>query len=473
MDTKLVFAFFCIFILGLEAAQSPIKNVIVLMEENRSFDHMLGFLKREVPELDGLTGKEYNPNDVKNPKGSRTYVDDKSPYISPYDPDHSFNATIFKIFGSFEPGKVAHMDGFAEYEHKYRKEDPKVVLDMFTPERVPIISTLAKEFAVFDHWFSSVPGPTHPNRLYCHSATSHGSIDNDVPHGGWPQTTIYDHITEANLTWRMYYTDSIWALMLKNLRKAEYKNNFRPIEQFYEDCKTGDLPNYTWLEPQYAPTKTSPAQDQHPDHTVAAGEQIMKKAYEAIRASPAWNSSLFIITYDEHGGFYDHFPTPLEGVPSPDDIENKQFKFNFNRLGIRIPAVLISPWINKGTIVHEPTHGPTTTSQYELSSVPATMKKIFNLKSFLTKRDEWAGTFEWLFTQRNSPRTDCPKVLPPAPTVPEEYLIEEGQKPMNSLQLSYIAFMNDMLGLKGGEDLNQVDGGEYMKKLNQRFFDSL
>ena len=114
-----------------------------------------------------------------------------------------------------------------------------------------------------------------------------------------------------------------------------------------------------------------------------------------------------MIIYDEHSGFYDHVPTPVTGVPSPDDmIGPEPYKFQFDRLGVKVPAIFISPWIESGTVLHEPS-GPQSSSQYEYSSIPATVKKIFNLPEFLTKRDAWAGTFEGLIT-RTTPRTDCP-----------------------------------------------------------------
>ncbi|KAI3911203.1 hypothetical protein MKX01_003459 [Papaver californicum] len=120
---------------------------------------------------------------------------------------------------------------------------------------------------------------------------------------------------------------------------------------------------------------------------------------------------LFIITYDEHGGFYDHVPTPTVGVPSPDGlILPDPYKFQFDQLGLRVPTIMISPWIERGTVVHGPS-GPYPTSEFEHSSIPATVKKIFNLKEFLTKRDAWAGTFESVLS-RNAPRTDCPVTFP-------------------------------------------------------------
>lgn len=168
-----------------------------------------------------------------------------------------------------------------------------------------------------------------------------------------------------------------------------------------------------------------PATDQHPSHSVLAGEQLMKTVYEALRASPQWNETLLIITYDEHGGalhqplvpptrccsaaaaalssllslllvscgvcafrpltcgrfpsagFHDHVPTPLEGVPNPDG--RSASNFNFNRSGVRVPTLMVSPWIKKGTLVHQPpeAHKPHPTSQFEHTSMLATLKKVW------------------------------------------------------------------------------------------------
>ncbi|KAK1583645.1 hypothetical protein Q3G72_025796 [Acer saccharum] len=138
---------------------------------------------------------------------------------------------------------------------------------------------------------------------------------------------------------------------------------------------------------------------------------LVKEIYEALRASPQWNQILFIITYDEQGGFYDHVSTPVTGVPSPDDLVGPlPYYFNFDRLGVRVPAMFISPWIDRGTVLHGPS-GPYPISEFEHSSIPATVKKIFNLKDFLNKRDAWAGTFDCVLN-RTSPRTNCPVTLP-------------------------------------------------------------
>ncbi|KAH7863833.1 hypothetical protein Vadar_022432 [Vaccinium darrowii] len=198
----------------------------------------------------------------------------------------------------------------------------------------------------------------------------------------------------------------------ENLRKLKYIDNFHQFDlDFKRHCEEGKLPNYVVVEQRYFETKILAGNDDHPSHDISEGQRFVKHVYEALRSSPQWNEILFVVLYDEHGGFYDHVPTPDTGVPSPDGIVGPPpYNFQFDQLGIRVPAILISPWIERGTVLHEPS-GPYPTSQFEHSSIPATVKKIFNLPEFLTKRDAWAGTFD-VVLNRNSPRIDCPVTLP-------------------------------------------------------------
>ncbi|XP_020202893.1 non-specific phospholipase C4 [Cajanus cajan] len=405
---------------------SPIKTVVVLVQENRSFDHMLGWMKSLNPEINGVTGSESNPVSTSDPNSNRVQFSDKSVYVDP-DPGHSIQDIYEQIFG--EPWSEAsaaknlppNMQGFAQ--NATRKEISKnatttmtmteTVMNGFKPDLVPVYKELVKEFAVCDRWFASVPASTQPNRLYVHSATSHGLTSNDTNKliGGLPQKTIFDSLDENGFSFGIYYQSPPATLFYRNLRKLKYIDNFLPFDLFRKHCKEGKLPNYVVLEQRFFDLLSIPGNDDHPSHDVSEGQKFVKEVYEALRSSPQWNETLFVIIYDEHGGFYDHVPTPVEGVPSPDGIVGpKPFMFRFDRLGVRIPAIIVSPWIEPGTVLHEPS-GPSPTSQYEHSSIPATVKKIFNLPEFLTKRDEWAGTFEGLLT-RSSPRTDCPEKLP-------------------------------------------------------------
>jgi len=197
----------------------------------------------------------------------------------------------------------------------------------------------------------------------------------------------------------------------------------------------------------------------------------MKSLYEAIRSSPLWNKTLFLITYDEHGGFFDHVPPPTD-CPNPDGKVSHDTtpSFDFTRLGVRVPAIAISPWIKKGTIIHEPVNG----THYEHSSVVATVRKMLVPdQPYLTKRDAWAQTFEWLVDTVDSPRTDCPTELPEAPLQRIQYGIlpprdQMGQFPVTELHKSFIsmasALRNGGLITESGQGMSEEQGAYFMKE---------
>lgn len=206
---------------------------------------------------------------------------------------------------------------------------------------------------IFTRWFASVPSSTQPNRLYVHSATSAGATSN-IPAllvKGYPQRTIFENLDDAGISWGIYYQNIPATLFYKNLRKLKYLFRFRPYGlTFKKHAQEGKLPGYVVVEQRYMDTKLEPANDDHPSHDVYQGQMFVKEVYETLRASPQWNQTLLIITYDEHGGFFDHVATPVTGVPSPDGIVGPEpFSFNFDRLGVRVPTILVSPWIDKNT----------------------------------------------------------------------------------------------------------------------------
>lgn len=395
--------------------KGPIKTLVVIIMENRSFDHIYGWLKATRPDIDGLDGDESNRVVVTNPDSEVVKVSNDALFIDS-DPGHSFQAIREQIFGSNDSTREPLMNGFAQQAESENPGMSRTVMSGFKPELLPVYTELANEFAVFDRWFASVPASTQPNRFYVHSATSHGAMSNvrkDLIHG-FPQKTIFDSLDENDLSFGIYYQNIPATLFFASLRKLKHVTKFHSYSlKFKLHAKLGKLPNYAVVEQRYFDVEALPANDDHPSHDVALGQRFVKEVYETLRASPQWNEMAILITYDEHGGFYDHVPTPVYGVPSPDGIiGGDPYYFRFDRLGVRVPTILISPWVEKGTVIHLP-DGPTATSQFEHSSIPATVKKLFNLESnFLTKRDAWAGTFESYFNLRDSPRDDCPVTLP-------------------------------------------------------------
>ena len=325
--------------------------------ENRSFDHMLGWLKRLNPDIDGVTGQEWNRINSSDPNSEKIFFRDDAEFVDP-DPGHSFQAIREQIFGVNDSSAIpAPMNGFAQQAESMMPGFSKTVMAGFRPEIVSSFTSLAMEFAVCDRWFASVPTSTQPNRFYVHSATSHGEMSNvrkDLVHG-FPQKTIFDSVEESGLSYGIYYQNIPATLFFKNLRRLKSVRNFHKFELAFErDAKQGKLPNYVVIEQRYFDISTAPANDDHPSHDVYQGQAFVKKLYETLRASPQWNEMLFIITYDEHGGFYDHVPTPVTNVPNPDGMDGStgEYTFKFDRLGVRVPTILVSPWINKGTGAH-------------------------------------------------------------------------------------------------------------------------
>ena len=335
---------------------SPIKTIVVLVMENRSFDHILGFMKNDNSDIDGLTGNESNPKNLTDPSSGQVFVNKNAMYVAAGDPGHSFQAMTTQIFGlnNETSTPIPPMNGFASQAESMKPGFSATVMSMFKPEEVSVYRSLTQQFAVFDKWFASVPSSTQPNRLYVHSATSHGLMSNNETtlSQGLPQKTIFELVQEAGLTFGIYYQQIPATLFFRNLRQPKYAPNFIPYDLLFKShAKLGKLPNYSVIEQRYFDVVGSPANDDHPAHDVAEGQRFVKEIYEALRSSPQWNQTLFLITYDEHGGFFDHVPTPTSGVPNPDGLNGSAppYTFDFTRLGVRVPTIAISPWIEAGT----------------------------------------------------------------------------------------------------------------------------
>ncbi|KAI5066229.1 hypothetical protein GOP47_0018853 [Adiantum capillus-veneris] len=417
----------------------PIKTIVVLVMENRSFDHMLGWQMQLHPEIDGVTGEEFNNihilhdetnNDANNTNKINVSTDtiyfSKDAKYVVGDPDHGFQAITEQVFGVINTkddkstgltlGSKPLMSGFAQQAEATSPGLSKAVMSGFPPEALPIYTSLLNEFAVFDKWFASLPASTQPNRQYVHSATSHGLMSNVRSEllKGLPQRTIFDNLYDEGLSFGIYFQSLPSTIIYRRLRQLKYIDKFHLYSpSFKKHAKDGSLPNYVVIEPRFFNHSIPPANDDHPPHNVSRGQALVKEVYETLRGSPQWEQTLLIITYDEHGGFFDHVPTPMSNVPSPDGIVGPApYFFKFDRLGVRVPTIMVSPWINKKTLIHTPS-GPIASSQFEHSSIPATVKKLFNLNSdFLTKRDAWAATFETVVASRSTPRKDCPLTLP-------------------------------------------------------------
>jgi phospholipase C len=285
-------------------------------------------------------------------------------------------------------------------------------MECYAPDAVPVLSTLAKQFAVCDHWHSSVPSQTFCNRSFLHAASSSGAVVN-LPFSHWASgntaETILERIESAKergLSWKVYFdrTNVFPLTGLVHYARLErfLDSHFNYMEQFFEDARTGNLPSYAFIEPRLFLDHN----DQHPQiriwgelihSSVLAGELLISQVYDAIRLSDTVGGSncentLLIITYDEHGGCYDHVPPPGAAPPDPARPQG-QMGFTFDRLGVRVPAVLVSAYIEPGTVVN---------TTFDHTSVIKTVSEKWDLGS-LTDRDRSAADLSGVFN-RSTPR---------------------------------------------------------------------
>jgi phospholipase C len=399
-----------------------LRHIVVLMMENRSFDHLLGGLKKEFPKINGLNGNESNPD----ANGNTVTVAPNAVYRGQlaHDPDHHFPGVDLQIYGGTPPGpgRVANMQGFVK---SYATQGTgtngsHAIMNYFAPEKLPVITTLAKEYAVFNGWFSSIPGPTICNRAFAHYGTSFGNVDMNMflaPAAGKARIpSIYERMKAAGKSAKLYYFDQPSSTMeIVNLVKDQ--SFFATFDQFVADCKSGKLPAYSFVEPNYS-DHSGPgggqllATDQHPDHHVLAGERFIANVYNRIRGNPVlWKSTALLVVYDEHGGLYDHVPPPactpdgFTAAPAATGVPGLEFKFD--RLGIRVPAILVSPYIPRGTVVPG-TEDPANQRIFEHASIPATVTKQFLPGNKVgTDREKGAQTFLDLLGDTLRPDKDC------------------------------------------------------------------
>ena len=408
-----------------------IAHVVVLMLENRSFDCMLGRLYPGRPDFDGLTGREtnqWNGRDVL--VWASPTMDSRAPCIPTPDPNELFVDMNEQIFGiGNQPPAPPTMGGFVENYMKTPSNDANAVMHGFTPEQVPVLSALAKSFGVSDRWHASAPNQTWPNRFFVHTGTAAGYVNNSPPHPPYEMPTIFNRLAANQRSWRIYNHDIPQTATLARIWSELPDHLYSFEEDFIADAMAGRLPNYSFIEPRYFsdPLLRRMPNDQHPPHNVLFGERLIARIYDALRNGPGWEQTLLIITYDEHGGIYDHVPPPP--APPPDDLRPNGFAFD--RYGVRVPAVIVSPWVPPGSIIR-PTAG--SPHPFDHTSILATLRNLFNLGEPLTARDAAApDLLHALSLERpNNPGPDSLQV--PAPDSTNESVMIAHEQPPNQLQ---------------------------------------
>ncbi|KQV02692.1 hypothetical protein ASC55_10575 [Microbacterium sp. Root322] len=400
-------------------------HVVVVMFENRSFDNMLGHLysseEKTRAQFDGIPQGSYSNEGLDGEdvaahlyEGSTDAIM-QSPQPDPGEHYPHVNTQLFNVvdpetnadiranglippFNTPPVGTLATNSGFVrdycinfenEKGRRPRPDEYGVVMGGFSPAMMPVLSTLAREFAVYDAWHAAVPSQTFCNRLFFHASTSHGYVTN---HGGdgyekWldgpPAPTIFNRLQDAGIPWRIYYDRSqlvsLTGLLHAPVLQPYWKTNFRDMEQFYEDVRTGDLPAYSFIEPRMVFNHN----DMHPPwgetvresevdedgekvpvynsalSDVRAGDRLLQEIYDAIRTSASENGSnalntALVVTFDEHGGTFDHVPPPA--ATPPDRTGPGEMGFAFDRLGLRVPAIVVSAYTAAGTVIHDEMH---------------------------------------------------------------------------------------------------------------------
>lgn len=395
---------------------ATIKHLVVLMMENRSFDHMLGFMQSPTYGIDGLDGTQMN----RDSSGEPVRVNKDAQYTGdlPKDPSHDFEDVMEQMFGvrSPAPGQQPDMSGFVKNYERFTHDrvTASAIMNCFDPVNLPVLTTLARSYAVCDRWFSSVPGPTLPNRVYAHAGTSRGRLDLSPDFmGGFH--TVYEVLLKNGVRSTIFYEDWSAALSFEALLLHNQAQYFAEYARFPELVKKNQLPSYCFIEPRYNPQDNNgislPPNDQHPpDHDVADGEQFIRTVYNDLRRNDdVWKSSILAIVYDEHGGLFDHSVPPR--CVSPDGIVCPSPPFDFTWLGPRVPAVIVSPYVRPGQIDHN--------NLYEHTSVISTAMKLFAGQAWpsdvLGKRAQAANTFDTILDLNMQPRMDVPNFAnPPA-----------------------------------------------------------
>jgi phospholipase C len=350
------------------------------------------------------------------------------------DPEETFVHVTYQING---PGPYTNppkypMQGFVVDYENVTAGNPVEIMEPFSPEQVPIISTLALNYAISDAWFCSVPSQTWPNRSFVHAGTSNGNADNgDLPNPiDWNVSTIFNVLEKIGIAWTVYsdavVAPSLTRTMFPKLWDPLLDGHFKRFSDFQQNCQSGSLPPYSFVEPNFL----SNPNDEHPPHDVRAGEQFLLQIWNAVSQSPNWNKTLLIVTFDEHGGTYDHVLPPTEATPPDQASQPGQYGFGFDRFGVRVPTILVSPWIEKGTVFRSKNATP-----LDHTSILATLrdwKSIPPATMLPSKRVAQAPTLEYVLT-RNSPRTDTPTF--PAVATPSVTALD---LPPNDLQKSLI-----------------------------------
>jgi len=371
------------------AGVTKIKHVVVMMQENRSYDSYFGQLHNEGQPKSPVEPTTGNP-DPTNPLNT----------IQPFkatqectvaDLNHSWN-------GTHQEWANGQMSGFTAANVDPADPTGSRTMGSFDKSVLPFYYGLANQFSIADHYFASALTQTFPNRMYLLAGTSFGHIRNDLPpSGGWKQKSVFNLLDAAKpkVTWKIYLASFEVEELFSYV--VQHKSHISTMTQYYADAKAGKLPQVSFVESSPL-GKVNVESDEHPPANVQVGEKFTHDVIKALTTSPNWSSSALFLTYDEHGGFYDHVAPPA--APKPDNIapmlQPGDAPGAFDRYGIRVPTIVVSPYAKKHYVSH---------TVYDHTSILHFIETRFGLPT-LTKRDKAAdpmlGMFD--FTKMSNPK---------------------------------------------------------------------
>jgi len=471
--------------------QSRIKHVVVVMLENRSLDHFFGFFQPSAGQsMENLRGENATLSNLLDPSRPESANNPRFTVNQPASfavhdkegPSHSFNAVCVQLCNSQSGPSPTHpiknngfvrsyKDDLLRRTHQVNRNQIDEVIQSFAPTQLSAINQLANEFCLCDHWFCEVPGPTMPNRMYIHAATSEGYVHNAF-HRDFTSRTIYELVQEKGLTWCTYFHDLNEVLQFRNLGQSA--DHFRRFEERWaSDVNQAHLPNYVFILPRFINQKATPtapakfANSQHAPEDVRFGEHLIADVYDALAANPAlFRETVLIVTYDEHGGFFDHVApgraSNPDGQNSPNPDDDAHFhvpSFAFDRLGLRVPTLIVSPWIPKSIVENR---------HLQHTSVIKTTSEIFGLAGPLNNRDASATSFADLFTRRSTPRDPAdmplrlnrPPLGQPIVSLAAGVPVNQADEPLDSLTEEWIEGFAELTARRAGQSVQGMTGQE-------------
>lgn len=408
--------------------RDPVKHVVLLVLENRSCDQMLGSFTEIFPEFDGV-----KPGAPGTNRGVGDVVYQQEPTREAkmnLDPPHEGPSAIRQVEGN--------NSGFiGEFERAFpnASRDEKLgVMGYYPMDSLCATKVLAENFTLCDRWFCSVLGPTWQNRFFALSGTSLGYVTMPEGHGlaviphflRYTQETVFDRLNEKRIPWKVYFHDLPQSLVM--LRQLLNLGGYHPFTSFARDAKTeASFPAFSLIEPAYFGNEPN---DDHPPHSTYNAQRLIADVYNALRSNDElWNSTLLIVTYDEHGGFYDHVPPPP--AVAPDDHVQE---YSFDRLGVRVPALLISPWVDRRVCK----------SVFDHTSILKYLIEKWDLGN-LGRRAAQANSIGEVIRQSGGPRSDTPERIEVKIPLGENTTIDPTTYKPNGQQRALLQFFDSVV----------------------------